>query len=173
MNGHSLRSHARTACRSENGRSDNTHQTSAVDPMQPFLKTNTKGSSENQEGLDIQDSLYRQISRSPAHPGIQGKPASASNARTRATGTPRLEPPYSGSMAAFTATTEPFMSSTGPPLPPWVVSASYTIVARVTWPTMPWLASGAICPSSARRAATLQNPVSLVFWSSLMKASPD
>ena len=34
------------------------------------------------------------------------------------------KPPYSGRMAALTATTFPSMSSTGPPLPPSVVSAS-------------------------------------------------
>ncbi len=59
-----------------------------------------------------------------AHPRFQRKPASSSSARTFAAGTPRLDPPNSGSMAALTATTSPFMSSTGPPLPPWVVSAS-------------------------------------------------
>ena len=51
-------------------------------------------------------------------------PASAISARSSRTGTPRLEPPYSGRMAVLTATTLPSVSSTGPPLPPWVVSAS-------------------------------------------------
>jgi hypothetical protein len=55
---------------------------------------------------------------------FQRNPASSSNARTFADGTPRLAPPNSGSMAALTATTAPLMSRTGPPLPPWVVSAS-------------------------------------------------
>ncbi len=50
--------------------------------------------------------VHRVLSRKElqtAHPGIQRKPASSSNARNFATGTPRLEPPYSGRMAALLA----------------------------------------------------------------------
>ena len=44
--------------------------------------------------------------------------------RTSADGTPRLDPPNSGRIAVFTATTRPRRFRTGPPLPPLVVSAS-------------------------------------------------
>jgi hypothetical protein len=50
--------------------------------------------------------------------------ASSSNRLAYSAGTPRLEPLYSGMMAALTAMTSPLMSRTGPPLPPCVVSAS-------------------------------------------------
>ena len=36
----------------------------------------------------------------------------------------QLVPPTSGRIAALTATTSPLRFNTGPPLPPWVVSAS-------------------------------------------------
>lgn len=48
------------------------------------------------------------------------------NLRTWAAGTPRLEPPNSGMTPMVTATTSPSRLRTGPPLPPLVVSASYT-----------------------------------------------
>jgi len=48
----------------------------------------------------------------------------AINSAACRTGTPMLEPPNSGKIAAFTAITSPESASTGPPLPPCVVSAS-------------------------------------------------
>lgn len=60
----------------------------------------------------------------PEQSSNQGTPSADKSSRTWVAGTPRLDPPYSGRIAALTATTAPFTSSTGPPLPPSVVSAS-------------------------------------------------
>ena len=77
-------------------------------------------------GSHNQNAEFRHLPRSlvQASEWPNYMPAAASSSRTFEAGMPRLEPPYSGSMAVLTATTFPFMSSTGPPLPPWVVSAS-------------------------------------------------
>ncbi len=50
--------------------------------------------------------------------------ARSSSSSASAAGTPRLDPPNSGRIAALMATTRPSSPSTGPPLPPLVVAAS-------------------------------------------------
>ena len=67
--------------------------------------------------------------RAPAFPEptttyFPSVPAPLNNTTARRAGTPRFDPPNSGRMAEFTASTSPLKDSTGPPLPPTVVSAS-------------------------------------------------
>lgn len=73
----------------------------------------------------------------------------------------------------FTAITSPLMVKTDPPLPPWVVSASETMVGALTRPMIPRVDKGAISPSRVSHAATLQNPVSPSACKATTNASPD